>query len=780
MPQTQPANLHAPSGRRPPPVLLPALHLALAWLLVFSAWSLAQAQDHRVLVLHSYHDGFAWTDDIEAGIENVLSGRSGAGLHVEYMDTKRHHPETMFPAMAGFLRTKYGPHDFSVVLATDDNATRFMLEYGPDIFPGTPMVFCGVNDFTDPGLEAAKGVTGVVEALDLRATLETALDLHPQTSTVAVVTDTTPTGLANLDQFRELAEVFTESVAFKELVGPTPTELARNLADLPRRSLVFRLSYFRDHTGRTFDTGQSYSLISDASPHPVYTMWAGGLDHGCIGGKVVSGRRQGEHAAEMAAAILDGAQAEDIPILYDSPNVFMFDYGQLKRFEVDFSRLPEGSVIRGKPDSFYLTYRYYIWAGFWVLAALALWVVLLTVNILRRRRAETRLTQANQEMMRQVRETHLALRQARDARDKLDVILKSVADGLVVTDLDNRVIIMNSAAEQLLGVPFPSVVGSRLDCSRHDFTFHAEICQNIGKAREARSYEFDMAMDPGNGGQKRYIRAKTSVVLDANGQQTGIVTIFADVTRERELDRMKTEFITTAAHELRTPLTSIQGFSELLINDGHFSDQDRQTYLDYIHKNALTLSKIISDLLDISRIESGQGYTLDQQPVDIVAQSRNLIQDYGARHPEFDFRLEADPPSATAVVDPQKFIQVLENLLSNAVKYSPQGGLVRLGVEARAQHLHFAVSDQGIGMDDNQKRRIFEKFYRGHAASGLVTGTGLGMSIVRHIIKAHKGRIWVESDPGAGTTIHFTIPWTPSHKDSRLQAGMDPTAPPSA
>ena len=354
------------------------------------------------------------------------------------------------------------------------------------------------------------------------------------------------------------------------------------------------------------------------------------------------------------------------------------------------------------------------------------------------------------------KELNRALHHAGEARDRMDAILKSIADGLIVTNKYYRVILMNRAAEDLLGVRLSEVIDRPIDFAIEDETLRERIKTTLNKKKEG--YEFDFELPEANRDRPRVMRARTSVITDKAGKQTGIITTMHDVTYEREADRMKTEFISTAAHELRTPLTSIQGFSEILSTRDDLKEEERGKFLSYINRQSMNLANIINDLLNISRIESGRGYSLEKAPTDIAHIIRDKVPYFQVQSRRHQFDLILPEESVEAVVDEEKMGQVLENILSNAVKYSPEGGRIRITGGVVQDDYQVSVEDQGIGMSPEQLERIFDRFYRADASNTAIPGTGLGMSIVKHILDAHGGKVWVESELGKGTTVRFSIP----------------------
>jgi len=237
----------------------------------------------------------------------------------------------------------------------------------------------------------------------------------------------------------------------------------------------------------------------------------------------------------------------------------------------------------------------------------------------------------------------------------------------------------------------------------------------------------------------------------------------------RESDRMKSEFISTAAHELRTPLTSILGFSQILLNPENISSSEQKEFARYIHQQARALSGMVADLLDIARIESGQGVALRRKKRSAGELVRQLAPMIQAGPERSRFALAIDDEEALLFVDKRKIVEVFENLVSNAIKYSPPGSPIHIGGEVVEGNYRFSVTDRGIGMSPEQVARVFEKFYRADASNTAIGGLGLGMSIVRNIVEAHGGRIWVESEPGRGTKVQFLLPLASSetHPEER-------------
>ncbi|MEE9518233.1 MAG: ATP-binding protein [Candidatus Adiutricales bacterium] len=382
-------------------------------------------------------------------------------------------------------------------------------------------------------------------------------------------------------------------------------------------------------------------------------------------------------------------------------------------------------------------------------------------DITDRKEAEIKINEYSRNLERMVEERtselNATLHVAQEARDRIDVILESVADGLMVTDTDNKIVLINRAAEELLGIRLEEVIDKPINMVIEEKTLREKIMYTFGKM--ITGYQFDFEVKHDRSGRNRIIQAQTSVIQDRGGKETGIVTSMHDVTHDREIDRMKTEFVSTSAHELRTPLTSIRGFSEILLTRDDLSTEEKKRFLSHINNQAVSLSVIINDLLNISRIESGQGFNLNKAKFNVHDMIHNIIpyfQEMNAKH-KIEAVLPEEPVELFA--DSEKLEQAIENLLGNAIKYSPDGGVIRVVGEIFEDRFQILVEDEGIGMLPEQVEKVFEKFYRADASDSGPEGTGLGMTIVKYIVEAHGGKVWLESEYGKGTSVYITIPF---------------------
>jgi len=343
-----------------------------------------------------------------------------------------------------------------------------------------------------------------------------------------------------------------------------------------------------------------------------------------------------------------------------------------------------------------------------------------------------------------------ALLEAHEAKNRINGILRSVEDALIVSDDTGHVVLMNETAEKLLSG------ADELSMAGNDFV--AALYAHLQKGTDQVGlWVTDVPLLSGEGNE-RIFQARSSQVSQQGGERGGVVTFLHEVTREREIEKLKSEFVSTAAHELRTPLSTILGFSELILNERDLPAEDLREYVGIIHQKAEGLALIVSDLLDISRIEAGDSLPLEPEQCDLKELCEDALLGFKVYGDKYTFELSLPETEISVKADRFAIAQVLENILSNAVKYSPEGSVITLEVDAQKEEAQICVADQGMGMFPEQVERVYDKFYRADASNTAIPGTGLGMTIVKHIVDAHGGKVWIDSAPQQGTRVYFTLP----------------------
>jgi len=356
-----------------------------------------------------------------------------------------------------------------------------------------------------------------------------------------------------------------------------------------------------------------------------------------------------------------------------------------------------------------------------------------------------------------------ALQAERESQARIRAITDGVNEALVLVAPDGRVLDTNQRFVELFGVPMESIVGQRLADIRTMFDqlfAEAEELYELALATSADAGQDRERLVVQNWPQARELQLYSRPVRDEQGF-LGRLFVFRDVTRERELDRMKTEFVSLVSHELRTPLTSIKGFTEMVLDgDAGEINEEVEEYLGIVFSNAERLVALVNDLLDLSRVESGR-IQLQSEPVDlnqvvqiVVATMQHKLQEKGQR-----LSVQLDPAATSVLGDKDKLVQVLTNYVSNAYKYTQADGEIRIEISRQDGLARVAVVDNGFGISPEDQEQLFTRFYRvDNSMTREVGGTGLGLSIVKQLIELMGGEVSVESALGSGSTFAFTVP----------------------
>ncbi|NDC36489.1 MAG: PAS domain-containing protein [Proteobacteria bacterium] len=345
-------------------------------------------------------------------------------------------------------------------------------------------------------------------------------------------------------------------------------------------------------------------------------------------------------------------------------------------------------------------------------------------------------------------------------RSSEEAIIASMAEGVLGVDLQERIIRINPAAAELLGVSPGEALGK---------TVH-EVIRSAALQRFVRSVIKEEGVDQSeielHGDRSRFLQMSGRELLSVEGEKIGVIVVLSDITRLRKLERARSDFIANVSHELKTPVTSIQGFAETLLDGALESPEDTRKFLGIISRQAERLGQIFDEMLVLSRLEQEEQIELEATELRPLLQS--VVQSCQLRANSKQSAIEVECDSTLqALCHAQLLEQAIYNLVDNAVKYSPTGSTVRVVAQERHDKIVIAVKDDGPGIEPQHQSRIFERFYRvDKGRSRTEGGTGLGLAIVKHIAQAHGGQAWVDSVPGRGSIFSIALK---SSVDSRSE-----------
>lgn len=375
------------------------------------------------------------------------------------------------------------------------------------------------------------------------------------------------------------------------------------------------------------------------------------------------------------------------------------------------------------------------------------------------------------EEFRRLQEEHVQLQQAytrleqqnrriSDEKQRIDNIVHNMAEGMVVVDAEGKIILVNSAAEQLLGIT-KADVGRKLRevvKNEHLLTLTKQIAADAEGVMQK-----DIELVSADESTKRVLRTSSAVVEDPNGATVGMVTMLNDITRQREVERLKEGFLASVSHELRTPLIAVEKSLSLVLRESaETMKPEHREFLGIAERNLKRLTLLINDLLDLSKLEAGK-MQLQRQPADLAPVITEAVQSLGnwAAAKSLRFSLDLAEGMPQAQIDPNRIIQVLTNILGNAVKFSPAGGVIAVQAHYLADQrlIEVRINDNGPGIPEKDLARIFDKFYQtSQRPSSDINGTGIGLAVVRELVQLHGGSVRAENVPGGGAAFVFTLP----------------------
>ncbi len=372
--------------------LLISLGFVLLWPCWASAFDRQGREQENIFVLHSYQSGLGWVEDVNDGIYKILLAKDqhNLELYMEYMDAQRLDEPNIFNRLREQLRRKYGRLTFTAVIAVDDIAIDFLARHHAEIFPGAATIFCGKAGGEPIDEYGREGFAGVVEHIDVAATLQVGLDLFPATERVVVINDRSVDGLLLDPLFRRQEENFPH-LQFDFVTPASMDELVEEVKLLSGNTLVLLGNFTRDERGQIFSNTRASWLIASRCKVPIFSMWDFYLGSGPMGGRMVSGKAQGELAAQLAMQVVWGDLLPGQTKTLTTDNHYAFSYNEMRWFDISYGALPDKSTVTQEPQSVLWKYKKLGWSVLGIALALEAMVIVLSVLIYRSKKAEAAL-----------------------------------------------------------------------------------------------------------------------------------------------------------------------------------------------------------------------------------------------------------------------------------------------------------------------------------------------------------------------------------------------------
>jgi len=717
-------------------------------------WAGQSSEKKKIFYLNSYEITFQTYEYSQRAINEAFTP-SKYIIDIDFIDSKRFYDKAMYDNLKERLRIKMKEREkYDMVLASDDDALHFVLDNYHEFFAHTPVVFWGLDDLEKASqLDSIGYVTGVVEIVPARENIELIKKLQPRVKEVIAFTDNTSVGIIDFKIYESLkkeydniflSEIYTNNFTLKELQD--------TVRKLRGDQVILKLSSYQLKDAN-LNLYEQIDLIYNDSPVPVYSwgtveIVSGGFFGGCLSDY----HEQAALACQMAKNILNGTDISKIKIVHDLPGKKMINYEALQKYNLSVNSVPDDVVLLGAPSK-KLNVRKDLF--FIIVLSLVTALILLGINIrlvwLKRKLANSlHVSQQNYEIL---------FREGPSINLLIDPETGNIADA-------------NNAALQFYGYTIGEI--KTLNISNISSLPGTDVKEKISQAQKGSSRNY-VSKHRRKNGELRDVEVFIDQLNLHNHSflYANVMDITNRLQTERELieakqkaeesDRLKSAFLANMSHEIRTPMNSILGFSDLLLN-GEGYPEKKDEYLRLIHANGKHLLTIISDVIDISRIEANQ-LKIIKRETEINTLLDELYMEFNSRRIggklDFTFEMEkgCNKPGFVVFTDGVRLKQILINLIGNAFKFTDKG-FVQFGYKVRDDGmLQFFVKDSGIGIPRDKHDLIFSVFQRlDDSYTKNYSGAGLGLSITKSLVEKLGGHIWLMSDPGQGSRFYFTIP----------------------
>ncbi|KAB7887732.1 PAS domain-containing protein [Poseidonibacter ostreae] len=702
----------------------------------------------EVLLLHSYHKGYIWSDDISKTIEKELKNFEDIELTTVYMDTKRVADPIYLDQLAKLYKQQFQKRNFDLIIASDNNAFDFAINYHTYLFEDLPVLFCGINNFDKAFLEQnymKKYMTGVVEQVDLEKNFELIKDLHPNLKKLLIINDTSKTGYAVKRDLRPIIKKYEKDFEIEYIDNLEIDRITKKVSNLDENSAVLFVLLFKDTTGKYFTYKQSFKQIRKSSTSPIYGLWDFYLNYGIVGGLLTSAIGQGEAVSKMAIEVLNGKKISEIPILEKSPNEYIFDYNELQRFNLDVSKYLNDYTIINEPSSQYKEVTKFLILAILIILILSIIVVTLRANIQRRLKVELALSN-------------------RLEFDK--VLLDTIPNPIYYKNIEGKFLGCNLGFANLVNENRDQIIGK----TAFDFFTNEVASKNTIIDKEllntfstsTSEFTFYTASN-----QMKHIILNKAVYKNIDQSVGGIVCIMDDITervqqkqfliQQSKLAEMG-DMIAAIAHQWNEPLVELSALVQD-IQTSYLLNELKDIEVNDFVKDSMVQIKYMSRTLNDFRNFLKPS---TKKKLFSISKSLNEINEIIGKqifysNIEMSFNYKNKDEELLIYGYENEFKQVLLNLVNNAKNKiidkqqdENKKGNIQINIERCINYNSIEIIDDAGKIDETIIHSIFQPYFTTKA-----DGTGLGLYMAKVIIEDKmRGTITVRNEDD---NVIFTI-----------------------
>ncbi|QKF74368.1 PAS sensor-containing two-component system histidine kinase [Aliarcobacter faecis] len=706
------------------------------------------SENKEVLLIHSYHKGYAWTDDISKAIEKNFSEHKNIELTTVYMDTKRIDDLHYLDNLAKLYKEQFSNRKFDLIIISDNNAFDFISKYYDYLFKDIPVLFCGINDYTKESLKklSFKDISGVAEAVDIEKNFELISKIHPNLKNILIINDKSITGLAVKKDLTKIIEKYKKKFNIEYTDNLEINDLKVKVSNLEKgNSAILFVLLFKDTTGKYFTYKQSFEEIREVSQVPIYGLWDFYLNSGMVGGLLTSAVAQGQTVSQMALEVLNGKDIKDIPVLEKSPNLYIFNYNELKKFDINIPKYIENPIIINEPSSIYKEHKNFFIITIITISLLSIIVIILKINIQRREKLELELSN-------------------RIEFDK--VLLDTIPNAIYHKNIEGKFLGCNTAFASLVNSTKNEIIGK----TAFDFfpekiaVQNTHIDQEILRTFTTNSSDFTF-YTPSN--EMKHIVLNKAAYKNIDGTIGGIVCIMDDMTeriqqkqfliQQSKLAEMG-DMIAAIAHQWNEPLVELSALvqdiqTSYLLNE--LKDNDVENFVKDSMIQIKYMSKTLNDFRNFLKPSTKKVLFSISKALNEINEIIGKQIFYSNINMNFNYKNKDEELLIYGYEN--EFKQVLLNIINNAKnkiieKKLPlnKKGEININIQRAINYNKIEIIDDAGAIDEKIINSIFEPYF-----TTKEDGMGLGLYMAKIIIEDKmKGTINVKNDKNC---VVFTI-----------------------